>query len=375
MLYHNGLIFRGDRGFVPGGFGVEEGRFTEVFEEDRPGDVDLHGAKVIPGLVDIHIHGAAGADFSDGDYQGLIRMARTLAARGITSFLPTSMTLPYADLQMAFATAAQLRNQCPADCARPLGIHMEGPFFSEKKKGAQNGAYLRTPDPEAFQQLQTGCSGFIRLVDIAPELEGAEAFAREAEKTAVVSVAHTDCTYEEAKAVYRAGASHLTHLYNAMPGIHHRSPGPIAAASEREDVYAELICDGYHVHPAAVGMAFKLFPGRICLISDGLRCLGMPEGQYELGGQPIVLKDGVARLADGTIAGAASDLFTDMKNAMAFGIPEATAILAATLIPAKSIGAEGDVGAIEPGRLADYLVLNEAWQLKEVYREGRRVLL
>ena len=373
MIYHNALIFTTEHGFLPGGFAVEEGRFTEVFEGHRPGDVDLGGLKVIPGLVDIHIHGAAGADFSDGDCEGLTRMARTLARRGITSFLPTSMTLPYESLTAAFDTAAALRKESPAGCARPLGIHMEGPYFSEKKKGAQNGAYLKTPDIEGFEKLQADCGGFIRLVDMAPELEGAEAFTRRASQSATVSVAHTDADYNQARAVYEAGATHLTHLYNAMPGLMHRSPGPIGAASEREDVFAELICDGYHIHPSAVRAAFKLFPGRICLISDALRCCGMPEGRYDLGGQPIELKAGVARLLDGTIAGAASDLLTDMKNAMAFGIPEQEAVLAATLNPARSIGAEHEAGAIRPGLPADFLVLDEAWELKEVYIKGQRI--
>ena len=373
MIYHNGLIFTTEHGFLPGGFAVEEGRFTEVFEGSRPGDVDLAGLKVILGLVDIHIHGAAGADFSDGDAEGLTRMARYLASRGITSFLPTSMTLPYETLETAFQTALELRRQGQRDCARPLGIHMEGPYFSEKKKGAQNGAYLKTPDIEGFEALQADCGGFIRLVDIAPELEGAEEFARRVSQSTTVSLAHTDASYEEAYAAYEAGATHLTHLFNAMPPIHHRNPGVIGAASERRNVFAELICDGYHVHPSAVRMAFQLFPGRICLISDALRCCGMPEGRYELGGQPIELKEGVARLLDGTIAGAASDLWTDLINAISYGIPEKEAILAATLNPARSLGLEEEVGSISPGRRADFILCGEGYTRRAVYREGQRI--
>ena len=373
MLFTNALVFRGREGFVPGGFCVENGLFTEVFEDDRIGGEDLKGAKVIPGLVDIHIHGAAGADFSDGDYEGLKRMAALLARRGVTSFLPTSMTLPYESLAAAFDTAAALKREAPADCARVLGIHMEGPFFSEKKKGAQNGAFLKLPDFEAFRKLQEGCGGLIRLVDVAPELPGAADFTRQASRMAVVSAAHTDADYEAAEALYEAGATHLTHLYNAMPPIHHRQPGVIGAAAERENVSAELICDGYHVHPAAVRMAFKLFPGRICLISDALRCCGMPEGTYELGGQPIELKEGVARLKDGTIAGAASDLWTDLKNAIAFGIPEEEAILAATLNPARAVGAEKSVGSIEKGKEADFIICDEALKVRTVYIKGERI--
>ena len=373
MLFSNAFVFLPGRGFVRGGFTVEDGRFAEVFEGAREGGADLGGACVIPGLVDIHTHGALGADFSDGDPEGLRRMAAHLAKCGVTSFAPTSMTLPYETLAAAFQSAAALAASRPAGCARVMGVHMEGPFFSEKKKGAQNGAWLKKPDFEAFRRLNEGCGGLVRIVDVAPELEDAAAFAAEASRLCTVSAAHTDASYEEAKAVFEAGARHLTHLYNAMPPIHHRRPGPIGAASEREDVTAELICDGLHVHPSAVRMAFRLFPGRICLISDSLRCCGMPEGEYELGGQRVFLAGGVARLADGTIAGAASDLYRDLRNAVAFGVPRGEAILAATLRPARELGREAEIGSIEPGKLADFVVCGEDLGRRAVYLGGEPV--
>ncbi|MBQ9347097.1 MAG: amidohydrolase family protein, partial [Oscillibacter sp.] len=231
MRYYHGTIF-GEHGFFSGGFAVENGRFTELLPDAAAGDgVDLGGLTVLPGLVDIHIHGSAGADFSDGDVAGLERMARFLAAHGVTSFVPASMTLPYETLAAAFQTAAAFRERRPADCARLLGIHMEGPFLAEARKGAQNGAYLRAPDYSAFEALYWGCGGLIRLVDLAAELPGAAAFTRQAAKLCTVSVAHTAAAYEEAAAVFDAGASHLTHLYNAMPPLLHRAPGPIGAAS------------------------------------------------------------------------------------------------------------------------------------------------
>ena len=372
MLFTNANVFTPD-GFVHGGFTVEDGRFGEVFAGDRKGGADLHGAHVIPGLVDIHTHGAANVDFSDGDVEGLKRMAAHLAKCGVTSFAPTSMTLPYELLAAAFQTAVELRENRPAGCARVMGIHMEGPYFSEKKKGAQNGAYLKLPDPDGFRKLWEGCGGLVRIVDVAPELEGAVAFTEAAKELCTVSVAHTDADYDAAKAVYEAGASHLTHLYNAMPPIHHRKPGVIGAASERDDVIAELICDGLHVHPGAVRMAFKLFPGRICLISDSLRCCGMPDGEYELGGQQVFLSGGVARLSDGTIAGAASDLYRDMRNAVAFGIERDEAIRAATIRPAREIGREHDIGSIEAGKLADFVICCADLSPEAVYIGGERV--
>jgi len=370
MQFYNARLFLPEQGFVRGGFRVENGCFAAVFTDDRGGDRDLHGATVLPGLVDLHIHGAMGADCSDGDLDGLRRMGTYLARCGVTSFAPTSMTLPCERLAEAFATAAELYEHRPRGCARPMGIHMEGPFFSEKKKGAQNGAYLRPPDFAAFQSLYQASRGLLRIVDLAPELPGAAAFTEKASRLCTVSVAHTDADYAQACAVFEAGASHLTHLYNAMPPIHHRQPGVIGAASERERVVAELICDGYHVHPASVRMAFKLFPGRICLISDALRCCGMPEGAYDLGGQQVFLEGGVARLADGTIAGAASNLLRDLQNALAFGIPAEEAIRAATLTPARELGREQEIGSLEAGKLADFLICDPDLELQEVWMDG-----
>jgi len=300
-------------------------------------------------------------------------MAAHLAKCGVTSFAPTSMTLPYGRLADAFQTAVRLRDSRPADCSRVMGIHMEGPFFSEKKKGAQNGAYLKLPDFEAFRSLYEGCGGLVRIVDVAPELPGAAEFTEKAKALCTVSVAHTDADYEEARAVFEAGASHLTHLYNAMPPIHHRKPGVIGAASERENVRAELICDGLHVHPSSVRVAFRLFPERICLISDSLRCCGMPDGEYELGGQRVFLSGGVARLATGTIAGAASDLYTDMRNAVSFGIPKEEAIEAATLRPAREIGRADEIGSIEVGKYADFVVCGEDLAPSAVYIGGQKI--
>ena len=370
MLFKNANIFMGGQ-FQHGSFRVEDGRFAEILTAvpDEDG-TDLQGRYVIPGLIDVHNHGNSGADFSDGDYDGLVKMARYLAQNGVTSFAPTSMTLPSDVLETAYRTAVQLKKAQPEGCARLMGIHMEGPFFSEKKKGAQNGAYLRLPDFEAFQRLYDVSEGLIRIADVAAELPGAVEFAEKASKLCTVSIAHTDCTYKDASAEFDAGASHLTHLYNAMPGIHHRKPGPIGAGSERENVAAELICDGQHIHPSAVRMAFKLFPGRICLISDALRCCGMPDGQYTLGGQDVFLSGGAAKLADGTLAGSATNLYDCMRKAVEFGIPKEQAILSATLIPAREIGREKEIGAIAPGRFADFVVCDEDLNHKVVYMGG-----
>lgn len=373
MLFKNANIFVNGQ-FQHGSFRTENGRFTEILTTIPTEDgIDLKNQTVIPGLVDLHNHGNSGADFSDGDYDGLVRMARYLAVNGITSFAPASMTLPYSVLEASYKTAVQLKEEHPHGCSRLMGIQMEGPFFSEKKKGAQNAAYLKKPDFEMFQHLYNVSEGLIRIVDVAAELPGVGEFTEKAAKLCSVSIAHTDCTYEEATAVFDAGANHLTHLYNAMPGIHHRKPGVIGAASERDNVIAELICDGQHVHESAVRMAFRLFPGRICLISDALRCCGMPDGQYTLGGQDVFLSNGVAKLSDGTIAGSATNLFACMKNAVSFGIPEEQAILSATLIPAVALKREAEVGSIAVGKMADFIICDKDLNIIRTYMSGRSI--
>ena len=376
MFYKNARIFCADFRFRTGGFQVtQEGRFGPVLPEELPVDaIDLNGATVIPGLCDVHNHGNSGADFSDGDYEGLVKMARYLAKEGITAFAPASMTLPYTVLEKAFAAGRQLAEHRPEGCARLMGIHMEGPYFSEKKKGAQNGAYLKNPDLTGFLKLQNGCNGLVKIVDVAPELPGAADFVAGAKEHCTVSVAHTDSDYDHARAAFDAGATHLTHLYNAMPGIHHRTPGVIPAAAENKSVRAELICDGIHVHPASVRLAFSLFGAdRMVIISDALRCCGMPDGEYELGGQQVFLSGGVARLADGTIAGSATNLYDCMVKAMEFGIPEEDAIRAASYNPACAIGAQQQIGSIQPGKLADFVICTDNYRTKRVFLAGKEV--
>ena len=374
MNYKNANIYTEQFRFECGAFSVENGRFCRVLGEAAEDAVDLLGAYVLPGLIDVHTHGNSGADFSDGNAAGVEKMARYMAKNGVTSFAPASMTLPYETLEKAFASARAFLDARPSDAAALRGIQMEGPFFSEKKKGAQHGAYLRNPDFEAFKALQDGCGGLVRIVDVAPELPGAEEFIRQAKELCTVSIAHTDADYDAARRGIAAGVTHLTHLYNAMPAIHHRKPGVIAAAAEAETVSAELISDGQHVHPASVRLAFRIFgASRMVLISDALRCCGMPDGEYELGGQQVFLKGGIARLADGTIAGSATNLFECMQRAVSFGISREDAIRAATYNPARQIGALSEVGSIAEGKCADFVICDAELNRKEVWLAGRKL--
>ena len=371
MLCSNALIFTPE-GWVRGGFRVENGLFSELIPGLMSGGADLGGAKVIPGLVDIHIHGAAGADASDGDPEGLLTMGRYLASRGVTAFLPTLMSLPEKDAERALAAVEEAKDRRDGASALILGARMEGPFLSEKRRGAQNREYLRVPDAGMTARL-SGSGAPVRVIDLAPELSGAKDFVRSASQRCRVSLGHTDADYETASSAFGAGASHVTHLFNAMAPFRHRDPGVIGAAAERENVTAELICDGIHVHPSAVRLAFRMFPERLCLVSDAMRCCGLEEGVYDLGGQSVTVRGGEARLADGTLAGSASDLFTDLSNAVRFGADEETAIRAATALPARVAGCAELAGSIGAGRRADFLVCGDDLSLREVYISGRRV--
>ena len=375
MFYTNARIFV-DNEFRMGAFEVVDGKFGAILPENVPADaIDLGGATVIPGLIEVHSHGAAGYDFSDGSYEGLVEMAKFYLSCGVTSFAPTSMTLPYEVLEKAFATAKRIVEEQPENCARLRGIQMEGPYFSYAKRGAQNADYLKAPDFEGFKKLYEACDGLVRIVDIAPELPGAADFVEKASKLCTVAIAHTDSDYDHAKAAVDAGVTHLIHLYNAMPGIHHRTPGVIPACVENDKVRAEIIADGFHIHPASVRLAFTMFKNRMILVSDSGRCAGKDEGyQFDLGGQMAELRGGVAQLGGtNTSACSGSNMWACLLNVLSWGIPEEEAVLAATYNPACALGVQNEVGSIAEGLAADFVVCTDGYQTKRVFLAGKEM--
>ncbi|MFR9168807.1 MAG: N-acetylglucosamine-6-phosphate deacetylase [Gordonibacter urolithinfaciens] len=359
MRIINGSVFVGE-GFVERDVFVAEGRFVgEAARAEGGQTVDAAGCYVIPGLVDLHFHGSAGADISDGDLAGLHRMGAYEASRGITAMCPATMTLPE-DVLMRAAQAAAAYEPA-ADEAALVGINMEGPFISPSKVGAQNPDYVRNPSADEFRRLQEAADGLFKLVDIAPEEPGAEEFIREMANEVRISLAHTCTDYDTAVRAFELGARQLTHLYNAMDPMHHRKPGPIPAAVEHGEVAAEIIADGVHIHPAMVRLAFQLFgDDRMILISDTLRAAGLEDGTYDLGGQDVTVRGPVATIDNGALAGSVSDLMRCLTVAVRdMGIPLASAVKAASANPARALGLDAERGAIEAGKVADAVLLDK----------------
>ncbi|MBQ9197455.1 MAG: N-acetylglucosamine-6-phosphate deacetylase [Clostridia bacterium] len=336
--------------------------------------IDAGGLYVSPGFVDVHIHGYRGADASDGDVEGLRRMARGILANGVTSFLPTTMTVSWEELKAAFAAIRAFMPESAApefDGAQALGCHAEGPFINPNKKGAQAEGAILPPDAQKL----LAHSDIIRLVTLAPEMPGALECIGAVRGSMRVSIGHTDASYEQAMAGLAAGADHFTHTFNAMTGLVHRSPGVVGAALASGG-YAELIADTFHVHPAAFTVMRRCKGDHLLLITDCTRAGGLADGQYTLGGQPIFVKGIECRLADGTIAGSVLRMNDAVRNYRDHtGAPMHEAVACASLYPARSIGAEASKGSLDPGKDADILLLDGDCRVRRVWRKGREAAL
>lgn len=372
MKITGGIVFDLENGFVTRDIYTTASIITDSCA-DADAVLDASDCYVIPGLIDLHFHGCCGEDFSDASPDGLQTMADYELANGITYICPAGMTLPEEQLIRLCQNAANHKKTASSG-AELVGINLEGPFLSESKKGAQNGAYLRDPDLSLLELLQKESDGLVKLVTVAPEQPGALDFIRNT-KNVTVSVGHTAADYDTAFAAFEAGARQATHLYNGMLPLHHRNPAVIGAAFDSPETKVELICDGIHIHPSVVRATFQLFgKERVILISDTLRAAGMPDGQYTLGGLDVIVQGNRAVLADApdTLAGSATNLMDCMRTAVSFGIPLVDAIRAATYNPAQALGIEEHVGTLDVGKDATMVLLNkEDLSIKKIIFHGK----
>ena len=371
MIIRNVKVFQKDGAFKAGEIYINGSRIADMSQDSGSEEIlDGKGAYAIPGLTDIHFHGCVGHDFSDGTQEAIKALAEYELSQGITQICPATMTLAEESLMKISRAAANYDN---ASGARLVGINMEGPFVSEKKKGAQNGLYIRKPDADMFRRLQKEADGLYKLIALAPEEEGAMEFIDELKEEAVISLAHTTAEYETSMEAFRRGASHVTHLFNAMPPFSHREPGVTGAAFDTPDCDVELIADGIHICPTMVRAVFRLFgDDRVILISDSMMATGLTDGDYSLGGQPVKVKGNLATLADGTIAGSATNLMDCLRTAVKkMGIPLESAVKCAAVNSARSIGIDDRYGSLEPGKIANIVLLDEELGLQAVIYDGK----
>jgi len=333
--------------------------------------LDFAGKLIMPGFVDIHIHGCAGADTGDATPEALETMSKYLASNGITSFCPTSMTVSNAELRKIFANVKACADKGMPG-AQIVGINMEGPYISAAKKGAQALENIRPASVSEIRELNEIAGGLIKLVDLAPEEAGADEFITEMKDEITVSIAHTNANYEQAKHSFDLGINHATHLFNQMSGLTHRAPGVVGAIFESDTVSPEIICDGFHINPAVLRIAFAVCgEDRTCVISDSLKAAGCPDGEYDLGGQPVFVKDGKAFMSDGvTIAASTANIHVEFKNLISYGIPFKQVIKSCTINPAREIKEDKVIGSIAEGKRADFVVVDDNYDIVSVIVKG-----
>ena len=372
MIIKNAMVYTPQHVFAKGDIVIRGGRIVfgaapQLDEEI----IDAEGLYALPGLLDLHFHGAVGHDFCDASEEAIQALADFEASKGVLAICPATMTYSEEILGGIMDAAAAHKNGRGADL---VGINMEGPFISPDKIGAQNPKYLHKADVDMFRRLQERAGGLIKLVDMAPEEDGALDFIARCRGEVRISIAHTCTSYETAKKAFAAGASHMTHLYNAMPGITHREPGPIIAALE-DHAEVELITDGVHIHPAMVRFTFNTFGAdRVVLIADSMMACGLPDGQYSLGGQAVTVKGPRATLTEhpGVIAGSATCLYDCMRRAVLdMGVPLVDAVRAASENPARSIGVDSDYGSLAAGRYGNVILADRELNIQKVIQKGQ----
>ena len=376
MRITGGKVFDLEQGFVARDLCTDGSLISAASGDDQV--LNAAGCYVIPGLVDVHFHGCVGEDFSDATAEGLQKIADFELSQGVTYICPAGMTLPEDQLTKICETTAAHRAKNSGG-AEVVGAHLEGPFLSMAKKGAQNGDFIHVPDIDMLRRLQKAAQGSVKLVTVAPEEPNAMEFIQGASQDGItVSVGHTAAGYDIASAAFAAGATHATHLYNGMPSLHHREPGVIGAAFDAPGTRVELICDGIHIHGSVVRLTFQMFgKERVVLISDSLRATGMPDGRYPFGGQEIEVHGNRATIADHpeTLAGSVTSLMGCLRQAVEYGIPLADAVRASSYNPAQAIGIDDRAGSLETGKEASVVVLDEKdLSIRAILFKGTKVM-
>ncbi len=369
MRLKNGTILYDDFIFKNGDLSLSNGKiFFDTSDDDKI--LDCTGCYIVPGLVDIHAHGALGFDALDGTEESLEKISAYMAENGVTTFLANLMTQSHDVMKKAAKTVKKVYDKGTGG-ANIGGIYMEGPYFSEKYKGAQNPAHLRFPSCDEFDILNSASGNLVKIISLAPELPGAIDFIKAKNDIVNIAIGHTDSDYQQASEAILAGASVLTHSFNGMRGLHHRNPNAIGAATDG-GIFCECISDGFHLAPSIVRLLYKACGcDKLILISDNIRPAGLKDGISTSGGLKVIIKDGTARLEDGTIAGSTTSLFDCVKKAIAFGISPEHAFKAATQNPSKAAGIDYLIGSITWGKRADLLILNKDWSIKHVIIGGQ----
>lgn len=331
-------------------------------------------AVVLPGFIDEHIHGAGGSDAMDGNTKDLAIIAETVAKEGTTSFLATTMTQSKENILKAMRAVKEYREAAVEQGARIAGVHLEGPFIAAAHKGAQPLEYVAAPDAKTFDEYNAACGNAIKIITLAPETDGALDFIRHiVAQGTVVSIGHTGAKYAEVKAAMEAGATNVTHTYNAQSPLHHREIGVVGSALLLEDLYCELICDTIHVSVPAMQLLVKnKRADKLALITDAMRAKGLADGVSELGGQTVYVKGGEARLADGTLAGSVLRMNRALQNMVEkVGVPLTQAVDYCTINPARTLKMENEAGSIAEGKRADFAVLNDKFDVLYTVRDGK----
>lgn len=363
-------------GIVKTNIGIENGRIAYIGNEENIEPIFETDGIVVPGFIDEHIHGAGGADAMDGTVEALQTISEFLAREGTTGFLATTMTQNPENITNALKAVKKVREKGEYKGAEVLGVHLEGPFISPKHVGAQPLEYVATPDAELFDKYNEASGNSIKIVTLAPEVEGGLGLVKHLSNIGVVaSVGHTGGKYADVVNAVAAGATNVTHTYNAQTGLHHREAGVVGAAMLLDELNCEMICDTIHVSVPAIKLVIKNKPhDKYTLITDAMRAKGMPDGKSELGGQDVFVNNGEAHLADGTLAGSVLKMNVAVKNLVEkAGVPFTDAIDFATYNPAKNIGVLNERGTIEVGKRADLTVLNSDFEVLYTLVNGKIV--